>query len=150
MESLNNSALLHELMEIYISLDFNNPDEVVSFIHKMITSENFIPKEVVGTIVMDLKRKGIVDYKEYEREHNYMDRYNTVIQYYSLNENKNELAGNILSRYMSSLEFYGKSNDFVKYLISIYKSRFIDNKEKANMQILKTIPSFNQFIKTHK
>ena len=86
MKSLNSSILLDELMEKYVSLDFNNPDEVVSFIHKMNTSEKFIPKKVAKAIAKDLQKKGILSYKEYEKKHNYMDRYNNATQYYFLNE----------------------------------------------------------------
>lgn len=148
MKSLNSSILLDELMERYVSLDLNNPDEVVSFIHKMNTSEKFIPKKVAKAIAIDLRKKGVVSYKEYEKKHNYMERYNSADQYYFLNDNKEEIAGNLLSRYMSSLEFYGKSNIFVKYLTNIYRTRFIENKDKNKIEILRSMPTFKQYAKT--
>ena len=142
------SKLLEELMKMYMNLDFNNPDEIGKFIYKMTISEAFVSEKVGKRLAADLKNKGFTDYKEYEINHPYMDKYNNAVQYFFLEENKEEVAGNLLSRYISSLDFSGKSNVFVKYLAIIYRNRFLDSKDKNKIDVLRTTPTFNSYCKT--
>ncbi len=144
------SKLLEELMEMYMNLDFNNPDEVGRFIYKMTRSEEFVSEKVGKKLAQDLRKKGFTDYKEYEQMHPYMHKYNNATQYYFLEENKEEVAGNLLSRYISSLEFSGKSNIFVKYLAIVYRNRFLDGKNKNKFDVIRTTPTFNTYCKTLK
>lgn len=151
MKSLSGySMTLNNLVDSYANLDLNNADDVVNFIYKMNCNNEYIPEEIIKAMVINLKRNGVLDYKEYEKKHNYMDRYNNAEQYYFLNENKEEIAGNLLCRFMSSLDFYGKPNVYVKYLTLIYKNRFIDRNDKNKIEILKSMPTFKQYAKTHK
>ena len=151
MENIcNSSKLLEELMDMYTELDFENPDEVVRFIHKMIISQEFVSEKVGKAIAKDLNEKGIKGYKEYEKEHDYMDRYNHTYQYYFLSDDKKEIAGNLLSRYKTSLEFLGKPNIYIKYLKLIYRTRFIDCPNKDKIEALKTTPTFDEYIKYYK
>lgn len=151
MEKFDNSSkLLEELIDMYIKLDFNNPDEVANFIYRMTISEEFVSEKAAKAIALDLREKGITDYKEYEKEHGYIDKYNNVIQYYFLHDNKKDISGNLLSRYLSSLEFLGKPNILVNYLAIVYRSRFIDYKDKDKYEVLRNTQTFNSYIKYHK
>ena len=142
MENIcNSSKLLEELMDMYTELDFENPDEVVRFIHKMIIAQECGSEKVGKAIAKDLNDKGIKGY---------MDRYNHTYQYYFLSDDKKEIAGNLLSRYKTSLEFLGKPNIYITYLTLIYRTRFIDCPNKDKTEVLKTTPTFDEYIKYYK
>ena len=146
----NDSMLLEELMEEYSSLDFTNPDEVVGWISKMCRSKGFVSEKVNKFIAKDLRKKGFVDYKTYEKNYNYMTGYNSLEQFFLLDENKNIVAGNLVGRYISSLEFFGKPSILVDYLTLIYTTRFIQNPKKDKYEQLRGIPTFRDYMKIYK
>ncbi|MBR4619161.1 MAG: hypothetical protein IKO49_07645 [Bacilli bacterium] len=138
---------INNLFKRYFELNKNDPIEMGQFINELCMCKDQIQTKVHIAFAKDLLDNGFLSSKEFDSESSYMQKYNSVEQFFKLDEDVDLLSNCLVSRYINSIKIFGRPSDYVAYLSNVFCDRFIKYRNVDKITLLKHGKTYIDYIK---
>lgn len=143
----SDNMVAQKALNNYVALDFEDSEEVATWIKNMYLIRDEISKEISNAICEDLKEKGYISFKESPKKNDHMEKYNNLEQYFCLDDDKEALKECLISNYISSIETFEKPSKLVYFLAMVFCDRFKQNKDVDKITLLKRRTTLKDLMK---
>lgn len=141
------SKEVNNFFKKYFELDKSNPIEIGSWINELCGYKDEVYTKIHIALAKDLIGSGFLSAVEYDKESDYMEKYNNIEQFFKLDEDTKELSNCLVSRYIGSIKTFGRPSDYVEYLSNIFCDRFIRYPKVDKIELIRKGKSYTDYIK---